>query len=45
MDTNQSDNEVLAADGLLIGAEKIRAYLVKLGMPVTTDPYYLRRCG
>ena len=44
MDTNQQDNEAATGD-LLVGAETIRAYLVALGMPATTDPYYLKRSG
>ena len=29
--------------GLLVGAARIKAYLIKTrGMPPTTDPYYLR---
>ena len=30
---------------LLIGSAAIRAFLVELGMPARTDPYYLRRNG
>jgi hypothetical protein len=36
--------ERLAGD-LLVGADAIRAYLVYLGMPEGTDPYYLKRAG
>jgi hypothetical protein len=45
-DTNQHDDgdERLAGD-LLVGADAIRAYLVLLGMPEGTDPYYLKRSG
>jgi hypothetical protein len=46
MDTNQHDegDERLAGD-LLVGADAIRAYLIFLGMPEETDPYYLKRSG
>jgi hypothetical protein len=30
---------------LLVGADAIRAFLVYLGMPENTDPYYLKRSG
>ena len=40
----QIKNEHLACD-LLVGAEAIRAFLVQIGMPESTDPYYLRRAG
>lgn len=30
---------------LLIGADAIRAFLRILGMPKSTDPYYLKRSG
>jgi hypothetical protein len=35
------------ADGgdLLVGADAIRAFLIYLGMPKKTDPYYLKRSG
>ena len=44
MDTSQQDDgdERLAGD-LLVGADAVRAFLVHLGMPETTDPYYLKR--
>ena len=48
MDTNQHQHdegdERLAGD-LLVGADAIRAFLVHLGMPEGTDPYYLKRTG
>ena len=48
MDPNQHQrdewDERLAGD-LLVGADAIRAYLVFLGMPEGTDPYYLKRTG
>jgi hypothetical protein len=32
--------------GLLVGAARIKAYLIKTrGMPPTTDPYYLKKRG
>jgi hypothetical protein len=37
--------ERLAGGDLLVGADAIRAYLVYLGMPEGTDPYYLKRTG
>ena len=45
--TNQHDDgdERLAGD-LLVGADKIREFLVSLGVPEkTADPYYLKRSG
>jgi hypothetical protein len=42
MDTTQHEAEPLAND-LLVGAEKIRAFLISLGWPPTCDPYYLRK--
>jgi hypothetical protein len=46
MDTNQQqdDGDERAGD-FLVGADAIRAYLVHLGMPENTDPYYLKRSG
>jgi hypothetical protein len=46
MNANQHEegDERLAGD-LLVGADAIRAYLVHLGMPEGTDPYYLKRAG
>jgi hypothetical protein len=46
MDTNKHDDgdERLVGD-LLVGADAIRSYLVSLGMPENTCPYYLRRAG
>ncbi len=47
MDTNQQhegEDERLAGD-LVVGADAIHAYLVYLGMPEETDPYYLKRTG
>ena len=45
--TNHYDDEGephLAGD-LLVGADKIRAFLVHLGLPEDTDVYYLKRAG
>jgi hypothetical protein len=42
MDPNQLNERVVGGD-LLVGADAIRAFLVYLGMPEGTDPYYLRR--
>ena len=46
MDTNinQSDTDDLAGD-LLVGKGPIKAFLISLGMPETTDPYHLKRQG
>jgi hypothetical protein len=48
MDHNQQvddeGNERLAGD-LVVGADAIRAFLIHLGMPEGTDPYYLKRSG
>jgi hypothetical protein len=46
MYSNQHQNdgdERLAGGDLLVGADAIRAFLVYLGMPAGTDPYYLKR--
>jgi hypothetical protein len=40
MDATQPDNEAL--DDLLVGAHKIKKFLKSLGMPESTDPYYLK---
>jgi hypothetical protein len=48
METNQHQDdggEPGGAGDLLVTAEAIKAYLIKLGMPEDTDPYYLRRAG
>ncbi len=49
MDPNQLQrdewDERLAGGDLLVGANAIRAFLVYLGMPEGTDPYYLKRAG
>jgi hypothetical protein len=49
MDSNQHQHddgdERLAGGDLLVGADAIRAFLVYLGMPEGTDPYYLKRAG
>jgi hypothetical protein len=45
MDTNQHDEGSDLAGDLLVGKDAIRAYLVSLGMPESTDPYYLKRSG
>jgi hypothetical protein len=35
----------LAGGDLLVGANRIKAFLVELGMPEHVDIYYLRRTG
>jgi hypothetical protein len=49
MDPNQlqhdEGDERLGPGDLLVGADAIRAFLVSLGMPEGTDPYYLKRAG
>jgi hypothetical protein len=46
MDTTTQHDEGDARPGdLLVGADAIRAFLVHLGMPENTDPYYLKRSG
>ena len=46
MNTNTPDEEATdLVGGVLVGAEPIKAYLITLGMPETTDPYYLRKTG
>jgi hypothetical protein len=42
LDDDEPPVERLAGD-LLVGADAIRDYLVYLGMPEGTDPYYLKR--
>jgi len=44
MDTTQQDNEAATSD-LLVGRDAIHDFLVALGMPKGTDPYYLKRSG
>lgn len=39
------DGEEHLVGDLLVGAEAIRSFLVDLGMPEKTDPYYLKRTG
>jgi hypothetical protein len=47
--TINEHNEVEHAGGdvgdLLVGRDPIRAFLISLGMPEKTDPYYLKRTG
>jgi hypothetical protein len=47
MDQNQQqdEDERLVGGDLLVGADAIRAFLIYLGMPKGTDPYYLKRTG
>jgi hypothetical protein len=47
MDQNQQreEDERLVGGDLLVGADAIRAFLIYLGMPAGTDPYYLKRAG
>jgi hypothetical protein len=46
MDTTQhEENDERLAGDLLVGADPIRTFLVSLGMPETTDPYYLKKTG
>ncbi len=47
MNQNQRNDwdERLAGGDLLVGAGAIRAFLIYLGMPEGTDPYYLKRAG
>jgi hypothetical protein len=48
MDKNQhqhDEDERLVGGDLLVGADAIRAFLIYLGMPKGTDPYYLKRTG
>jgi hypothetical protein len=41
----QQDEGQVAGGDLLVGANAIRGFLVYLGMPEGTDPYYLKRTG
>ena len=43
MDTQHDEDDLQVAGDLLVGASAISAYLISLGMPDTTDAYYLRR--
>jgi hypothetical protein len=43
--TTQHDEGDVRPGDLLVGADAIRAFLVHLGMPENTDPYYLKRSG
>jgi hypothetical protein len=45
MDLTQHDEGDVRPGDLLIGAGAIRAFLVSLGMPETSDIYYLKRSG
>jgi hypothetical protein len=45
MDTTQHDEADTCPGDLLVGGDAIRAFLVQLGMPESTDPYYLKRSG
>ena len=42
--TEHEEDERLAGD-LLVGAPRIRTFLISLGMPESVDPYYLKRSG
>jgi hypothetical protein len=41
---NEENNEATAGD-LLVTGDKIRDFLISLGMPESVDPYYLKRSG
>src|SRR5262249_3273849 len=45
MDPTQHDESDARAGDLLVGAGAILAFLVHLGWPEDTDPYYLKRSG
>jgi hypothetical protein len=45
MGSNQHDEVDASTGDLLVTGEAIRAYLVSLGMPENTDPYYLKKSG
>jgi hypothetical protein len=45
MDTQQHEDDERLADEVLIGAVAIKNYVISIGMPETTDPYYLKRSG
>jgi|SRR5262245_30393523 len=44
LDDDDEVDDPLAAD-LLVGAARIKRYLIGRGMPSTTDPYYLKKTG
>lgn len=39
------NEENKALGGLLIGGPAIKKFVVSIGMPKGTDPYYLKACG
>lgn len=45
--TNKPEDEFADETGgvVLVGKEPIKAHLITLGMPETTDPYYLKKTG
>jgi hypothetical protein len=45
LDDDDEPVDRLTGGDLLVGADAIRAFLVHLGMPEGTDPYYLKRSG
>jgi hypothetical protein len=45
MDTNQHDEGDARPGDLLVGKDAIKDFLMSLGMPESTDPYYLKRSG
>ena len=48
MDTTDKPNYESADEisgVVLVGAKPIKDHLISLGMPETTDPYYLRKTG
>jgi hypothetical protein len=45
MDPKQHECDEHLAGDLLVGAAAIQSFLVFLGMPEGTDPYYLKRAG
>ena len=45
MDTTQYDERDARPGDLLVGRDPIRDFLVSLGMPENTEPYYLKRSG
>jgi hypothetical protein len=46
MDQNpHNEGDGALAGDLLVGRDAIRDFLIHLGMPEKTDPYYLKRSG
>jgi hypothetical protein len=45
MDTEQHEESTPPASDLLIGGKAIKKFVVEIGLPPKTDPYYLKKIG